>query len=488
MAYGLIGGPLGCLGVALLLAVRDPRLRVAGLVFVGAGAALLGAEIAPDTHRTAVALAVAAAVIAGVPVGALLRWRPWLLAFAVLPSIPARLPFAVGGTHSQLELPLYVLAVGTGVQIVLETRAGDRRFRELGPVSLPLAGFVLWTGLSMLWSDDVRAGSFELIAYYLPFAVIAVGIARLNWSPRALSLLAIELVGLAVFFAGVGVYQYATRDLFWNPKVIVSDAYEPFYRVNSVFWDPSIYGRFLMIAIIVALVAVVRGESKSVALVSAGALTLTWVGLVLSYSQSSFAGLIVAVVLLIAVVWRGAAVVAAGFVVLVLVSTGVANPNIQNAFLKRSSTALNKATSDRAGLIYNGVRIAIDHPVAGVGIGGFRRNYAELTHLKGKEPKKAASHDSPVTVAAESGIVGLGLFAWVLVASFLAFIRARGDSFQRRVMLAVALCVAAIGIHSLFYDHFFEDVTMWGLLGLGGLAFTAAGSRGGELRLEALTE
>jgi hypothetical protein len=473
MSPGLIGGPLGCLGVAMLLAGAGPRMRVTGLVFVGAGCAILGAEIAPAPHRTAVALGVAAAVLASVPVGFLLRRRPWILAFAILPCVPARIPFTLAGSQSQLELPLYILASAAGVQIVLETLAGDRRKRELGPIAFPLAGFVLWTGLSLLWSDDVRAGSFELIAYFLPFSVIGVAIARLEWSRRAMRWLLIELVGLALVFAGIGVYQYATRNLFWNPKVKIGNAYEPFYRVNSVFWDPSIYGRFLMIAIVAALVVVMRGESKRVALACALALTGIWVGLVLSYSQSSFAGLIVAVVLLMAVVWRRVAVVAAGFVAVLLVSTGVANPNIQNAFLKRSSVALNRATSDRAGLIYNGIRIAIDNPVVGVGVGGFRHHYAELTGLKGKEPKKAASHDSPVTVAAENGAVGLVLFAWVLIAAFLALARAGGDAFQRRTNLAVALCLAAIGVHSLFYDHLFEDPTTWALLGLAGLGLAA---------------
>ena len=40
---------------------------------------------------------------------------------------------------------------------------------------------------------------------------------------------------MAVAFAVIGIYQYATRDVFWNPKVIVGNAYAPFYRVNSVF-------------------------------------------------------------------------------------------------------------------------------------------------------------------------------------------------------------------------------------------------------------
>ena len=325
------------------------------------------------------------------------------------------------------------------------------------------------------------AGSFELLAYFLPFAVIGVGIARLEWSRRAISWLGVELVGLALVFAGIGVAQYATRNLFWNPKVIVANAYLPFYRVNSVFWDPSIYGRFLMIAILAALVIVMRGPSRRLAVTAAIAIAGIWVGLVLSYSQSSFAGLIAAVVLLMAVVWRRAALLAAAFVAVVLVSTGIANPNIQNAFLKRSSVALNRATSDRAGLIYNGLRIAVRNPVVGVGVGAFRHHYAELTHLKGKEPKKAASHDTPVTVAAENGLIGLGLFLWVLVAAFRTLARTRGDPFMWRVVLAVSLALTAITVHSLFYDHFFEDPTTWALLGLAGLAYGAA--RQGRQRL-----
>jgi putative inorganic carbon (hco3(-)) transporter len=472
---GLIGGPLGCLGVAMLLAGQTPRVRVIGLALVGAGCALLGAEIAPNGHSTAVAFAVLASVLAGVPTGyALKRW-PWALAFLVLPMVPARIAFTVDGTHSQLQLPLYILAVGAGVQIVLETIGGDRRTRELGPMALPLAAYVLWNGLSLLWSNDLRAGSFELIAYFLPFAVISVGIARLPWSRRALRLLLVELVSLALAFAAIGYIQYETRNLFWNPKLRVGNAYLPVYRVNSVFWDPSIYGRFLMVAIVAALVVVVKRPSKRAAVAAAAALAAIWVGLLLSYSQSSFAGLIVAIVALMFVVWRRAAVLAAAFVAVILISTGVANPNIQNALFKRSSAALNRATSDRAGLIYNGLRVAIDHPLVGTGVGGFRHQYADLTHLKGKEPKKAASHDTPVTVVAEGGVIGLAFFAWTLVAAVLALTRAGGDPFGRRVVLAVGLSLVAISVHSLFYDHFFEDPTTWALLGLTALAYTTRG-------------
>jgi hypothetical protein len=73
---------------------------------------------------------VAGAVLAAVPAGLALRRRPWALAVAVLPCVPMRVPLTIDGTHSQLELPLYVLAAAAGVQMVLETFAGDRRSRD----------------------------------------------------------------------------------------------------------------------------------------------------------------------------------------------------------------------------------------------------------------------------------------------------------------------------------------------------------------------
>ena len=68
-------------------------------------------------------------------------------------------------------------------------------------------------------------------------------------------------------------------------------------------------------------------------------------------------------------------------------------------------------TSGRSKLVSRGLKVAVHHPVLGVGVGGFKRAYADLAHLNGKEPKAAASHTTPITVAAETGVPGLLLFA-----------------------------------------------------------------------------
>src|SRR4029453_18709727 len=97
-----------------------------------------------------------------------------------------------------------------------------------------------------------------------------VSLSRLPWNPRAVVWLLGGLVAMAIAFAVIGVYQWTTRDIFWNPKVIVGNAYAPFFRVNSVFYDPSVYGRFLVVAILAALVMALYDRDRRAA-VAAGA-------------------------------------------------------------------------------------------------------------------------------------------------------------------------------------------------------------------------
>ena len=92
-----------------------------------------------------------------------------------------------------------------------------------------------------------------------------------------------------------------------------------------------------------------------------------------------------------------------------ILAVALGTPHIRHSLLRESGSGLNKASSGRAKLVTNGIRIALAHPIEGVGIGGFKRAYADRVGLKGAEPKKAASHNTAVTVAAETGLPGLAL-------------------------------------------------------------------------------
>ncbi len=465
-----IGGPVACIGLAVLLAARSPRDRLAGLGFAVVGAVVLVAAVAPNEP-----LALTAAVLGGlaltVGLAVLFRRVPWLIPAAALAAVPVR----IGFLGHKLLLPLYAVCLGAAALIAWELLRGDERSRELRVAAWPLALYVGWVGGSLAWSVDVHEGAVELLAFYLPFGILALAVARLPWSTLRLRLLYGELALMALVFACVGFYQYETRDIFQNPKVIYSNAYAPFFRVNSVFWDPSVYGRFLVVALIPSLVLIVRGRSRWATPAAFALVAVTWLGLLISFSQSSFAALLVGVTGVAVVAWRWRAAVAVLVAAAVLAGLASSEPKLRHAIVNHTTKGLNNATSGRASLVANGIRIAVAHPAAGVGVGGFRTAYAKRLHLRSVDSKAAASHDTPVTVAAETGLVGLALLA-ALVAAVLADAFRRVDrSFAGRVSLAAGLAFAAILVHSLFYNDFFEDPTMWLLLGLVALAAPRAG-------------
>jgi putative inorganic carbon (hco3(-)) transporter len=297
--------------------------------------------------------------------------------------------------------------------------------------------------------------------------ILALGIARLPWSGSRVRLLYGELAAMAFVFAIVGFYQYQTRDIFQNPKVITGNAYAAFFRVNSVFWDPSVYGRFLVVAIIPTVVLIALGRSLRPAAAGAVFVLIVWFGLLISFSQSSFAALIVAVFAAAVVVWRWKSLLALAAVVVVAGGLTVTQPKLMHALRHHTSGGLNSATHGRASLIANGIRIAKAHPALGVGLGGFEHAYAKRTH---RTPKKSASHNTPVTVAAEQGAIGFVVFFWLLGALLLAAFRRIDHPVYGLLALSSGLGLLAIFVHSLAYNDFFEDPTTWLLIGLIALA------------------
>jgi hypothetical protein len=458
---GLAGVYLGTTRVA----------RIAGLVAWAAALGVLGLYLLPDLSRSRLAAAAVGGLAVSVVVAILLRRWPYFLAFATLACIPLRLPVDIGSDEVNLLLPLYAVIGGLALSLGWALVRGDERTRELGPVAWPMAAFIGWAGLSLVWAVDVHRGAILLGAFLLPFGLLAVGFARLPWRGRWLTWLWGGLVATALAYAVLGGYQWLTRDVFWNPSVKVFNAYAPFFRVNSVFWDPSVYGRYLTVAILASLAGILLGGVRGWRVGGLYAVVVaTWLGLLISFSQSSFVALAAGIVVAVAVAWGRKATLAlvalAGVTAVVLLAV----PQVRHELVGKSRSGVNRITSGRANLVGQGMRITLDHPVIGVGAGGFSHEYARRLGIRGKDPKRVASHTMPVTVAAEGGLVALALLGWLLAAALLSSLVGLGRGFTSRVSLAAGVVLAAIAVHSLFYAAFFEDPMTWALLGLIGLA------------------
>jgi hypothetical protein len=312
------------------------------------------------------------------------------------------------------------------------------------------------------------------VFFTLPFVVLLTVVARSpfpEWLPRAL---AIAGIGLAGLFAAIGLWQAITHELFFfAPNLQVSNANTDYFRVTSLFGDPSLYGRHVILGIGVLLACLAAG--RIAAWPAIPLLLLLWAGLLFSYSQSSMAALVVVTLAVafaagdarvrrtVAVVALAAAVVAGGYVGARLVAGG----------------SLNQITSDRTQRVEDTVRVIGEHPLAGVGIGGQPRASREAAHSDRPTPS-FVSHTTPLTVAAELGAIGLLLYSWLLVggARVIVGVRRLDDGLG----LALGAVFLGLFVHALFYSGFLEDPLTWVVIGVAGgyLAFTEARATAAE--------
>ncbi|HWH95214.1 MAG TPA: hypothetical protein VNT03_15240, partial [Baekduia sp.] len=244
-------------------------------------------------------------VLAGLAV--LFDRRPAAFPIAAAIAIPFRVPIASGGSTANLLVPLYVVVGAGALAYVIPRIFGDKReLRERRPTALEwlLAGAVVLYAVQASYSDDFDKALENVVFFYVPFALLFALLARITWTRRLAAQVLGVLVVLALAFACVGFVEYATRHLFLNPKVIASNQFESYFRVNSLFFDPNIYGRFLAIVMLgVATVLIWARRARDV-WGAAVVLAVLWAGLVLTLSQSSFAALLLGLLVLAGARWR----------------------------------------------------------------------------------------------------------------------------------------------------------------------------------------
>jgi O-antigen ligase len=479
-----LGGVTAASGLALLVLAVPRAVRLGGLALWVVGMALFVPLLLPEGQgRIAVAGGVALVALACL-LAYLFRHVPWALAFLALAAVPARVPVTVGDESATLLIPIYAVVAGAAVALAWSLWRGENGGRELGRASWPAALFILWVGASALWAGEPKEAAVDLFFFVLPFGLLALALARLPWGEVQPGWLARLLVGMAFLFAVVGIAQWATQEIFWNEKVFRSNENSGFFRVNSLFWDPSIYGRFLVLAILATLVILLFARPRPLVTVVTPVVAVIWLGLAFSFSQSSFVALLVALAVLIVLAWGGRGALALGALVVVATVVAFAAPQLEEVrakFTDPSSRSVNRATRGRFDLISKGIRIAADHPVVGVGIGNFPTAYEERFDPPGRL-RTPASHTTPVTIAAETGVVGLALFAWFVAAALVAAFgtwRARASS-ARVTGLVAGFGIVAIFVHALFYSAFLEDPMAWGFVGLVALAARRAAPAGTE--------
>jgi O-antigen ligase len=461
------------------------------------------AAVTPLATRLPSAGAIVAALIAAVVVivalSLLMRKSPDAFPLFAIFTLPFRLPISADGRTVNLLIPLYLVVVaGTVTRLLPKLAAArgvkgsrsadscvDRRRQDgteneahVSPTNihtwlsprgvewLLLAAIVLYVVQAVYSTDHAKAAE-NIAFFYVPFGLLFLLLREVHWTRELLLRCLAVAVVLAILFAGVGFVEYDRKSLFLNPKVVTANQYDNYFRVNSVFFDPSIYGRFLALVMLAVSTAVLWSRRRREVLIGAGVLAWLLAGLVTSFSESSIAALLLGLAVLAAYRWDVLATVYASAALLAIAAVVLlAAPSSLHFGLKGSGGGANNASSGRANLVSGGLDLFAARPLEGYGSGSFETEYKR--HAKksaaSSENATSASHTIPITVAAEQGLVGLAVYVALLFCAFVVLFRGAGRSPPR---IAIAACFAALVLHTWTYADFLEDPLTWTLLAVG---------------------
>lgn len=516
---------------ALLVRDPRARARAFGGAIVLAPV-LLVAEIwsSPQlgfVHRHApfavVGAVLAVAALAGV--AAIIDRRPAALALLAVAALPFRVPIDTGGKTSNLLVPLYLVVAAGAFALIwrelraprkapapdpaaapattlepttargrAQARAAERRMGSRlrsrpatvgaradevepgsragssgpGIVERLLALYIVLYALQAVYSPDFESALQNMVFFYVPFALLYVLLMRLQWTPRLIRQCFTVIVALALISALIGFAEYETKTIFLNTKLIVANDLHTYFTINSLFIDPNIFGRFLML-VMIGLATVLLFQRRPREQVGATlALAVLWAALVLTLSRSSLAALLVGLVIIAALRWQ---IARAAIVAAVIVCAGVAAVVISPTTFGLNQ-GLNGASSGHVNLATRGIHMFSERPLWGYGSGSFETEYQRQYH--GTAQTVSASHTIAVTIAAEQGLIGELVYLALIVTAVVRLLRgARSDPAR----VAILAAFVALVFHTLLYADFLEDPVTWALLAVGSALALAAPGR-----------
>ena len=479
--WQMAGVLLACGGAAAGLVLRDARWRYAALgLGLAAAVALIAGEVWDQERfqdlRSQPGVLVLGALLAAVALGATavtFERVPAAFAIAAFAVLPLRVPVRVGDETNFLLVPLYGVIAGGWMRAVLVLRHGRaEELQQHGSPGAPsesasarclcwaLAAALVAYGIGVAWSEDVD-NALRTVAFFLtPFAALLALLRDVRWHRKLVGQVLIAVALVAAVFAAIALYQHATRDLLLNKDLKDANQLHLYFRVNSLFRDPNVLGRYLVFAIVALAAWIAWRRPTREALAGFALCGVLLTALAFTYSQTSFAALIAGLGVLawfrLGLPGLGAAV---GMVAIAAAALVLAGGPPDDEVGREQDLA--EVSSGRTSLISGGRELFEQEPLVGQGSGAFAISFRK----KVERIKRPVSHTEPVTVAAEQGLLGLVPYAAVLLFSIAVFVRPWPSAGPERA--GVAACYAALLVHTLGYAGFYIDPATWALLALG---------------------
>ena len=407
----------------------SPVVPVAATAAVAAASALCVLIAYVASPAIAIALPVVGAILAAILV------QPMVGVYLAVLAAPLE-SHRIGGDSgfSPSELLFLAAAASTALHAVV-----SRRLRwPPDPAHLAFIGLLIVVAMGAVVAVDAFA-VLKVVVMWSAFLVVSMLVASASRPQLRGLLLAIALCG--AILGGMAIPNAGQLELVGGGSVAAG-------RAAAGFTSPNFLGFFLVLVLAptVALTLRARGLAR---LPLAAATGLALAGLVLTLSRSAIIGAVVSVVvmLLLPSFRRAGAVVLALVAVAVAVDGRVIEGTREVSIVRdRLATFQQERHTNPRLQIYRAAPTIIGaHPILGIGEANFPTTSAEygLRDIGGDVFQHA--HSLPLTVAIETGLVGLCVFVAFLVAVARAMLRALRSRWRDDRALALGLAAALTG-------------------------------------------
>lgn len=410
-------------------------------------------------------------------------WAAWMNSYT-----PGLLPIDAGQILIGLTLAAWVL--------------GGLARRELiiprSPLLIPLLLFTGWAAVTLLWAPDLSFGLPELIKWIEISLVmlLAIDVAQRRGTPWILT----GVLATASLQAVIGIYEARLRGV--GPLGFRLS--EGVYRAYGTFEQPNPFAGFVGMVLPIAVALTVyfgwrvlelgwRRSRLAQLLPDAYRFTLYAIitillaaGLFLSFSRGAWLGAAASVGALIVFapkrLWVGAALAVTALIGLLGLSSAGLLPSAISERLADAGTLLdfrdvrgvpindaNYALIERQAHWQAALNMLTEHPWTGVGFSNYQPVYEQYRLLNWPMPLGHA-HNIYLNVAAETGLIGVGLYLLLWISVFVLTFRTirRAGGFERTLAVGLIGTWVYLSIHMLV-DNLYVDNThliVGALLGL----------------------
>jgi O-antigen ligase len=352
--------------------------------------------------------------------------------------------------------------------LILAVRVAKKelKFGEIfsTPMTLPIVVFAALHFINALFGVDMKAGLFDFRKVYLILIFFTAINVYTDVYPLRMG---------AGFFAGGAAFVGAWCVV--NTVIHKYIGHDVNFRAVSFSGNHMMAGGMLMMGLITAAgIVLFRMKNENgdhvPKILYAGGLLLITLGLLGTFTRSSWIGAAAGVALLVFMVDKKyffiliiAAVVAAGL---------FWNTSFMQRFKESFDLKQGNSQSERIFMWESGLKMIKDRPIIGIGTGNVDEVYPKYINPSAVERDAGHLHNDFIQIAVIDGLPGLAAFLWIFVAFWIELYRAIKDTKNAvfRYVVMAALCVnIGFFLNGFFEYNFFSSqvaLIFWYLMGL----------------------